>query len=536
MNLSKRDRVILLVCAAIAFISIYFLNDPRLLLNSSRFNQDSIGRIVQLDRDVRTKNIGTYFWNDAEQNGNISPGLSLFTGEKSTSTVEFKDGKKIKISENSLVKFSVSKNEIVLDFSFGEISAQGISKKIKIVICDKTYEIEPNRASAFAIKKTSECGRLNVRVQKGEIKLNNKKLTPAKEFIQPARTELRSAEVEVIPAPPPTVVIATEPVEIPEPVVTPTPPPVVEMPAPELKSKILKHSVINKKPPLIEWGQVENAVNYQVQTSYTKDFTKLSSATVPNTQFGFAANPSRKIFYRARGIKENGEFGPFSEIGEIEPLYPKIELSNKEQSFLYQAKNSQDNGGPRKFELAWTSVPNADQYEVEISKTTDFKKVGKVRSREPSTVLTAPSTGKFHWRVSALSKGKTISRSNDFGTVDYAKVFNLNKPDVPNRYKNSSFFFQKTAARFIWISWVPVNVGEPTYKVELSAQPDFNSIIKTYSSPKTTMLIRDQIPEGLYYWRVRAEVEGQVSDWSETAQFKILTGGKRNTATEQPSN
>ncbi len=529
LNLTKRDQVVLLICAVIALLSIYFLNDPRILLGNFSSNQDSIGRIVILEKDVRTKNQGTYFWSEAEQNGNISPGLSLFTGEKSSSTIEFKDGKKIRISENSLVKFNISNNEILLDFSFGEISAQGLTKKIKIVICDKTYEIEPDQASAFALKKTSECGGLNVKVQKGEIKLNNRKVTADTEFNQPAKTELKTVPLETVP------VVETP---LPEPVaevLPPPPPPSVKLQAPELMNKSIKHRVTSKTAPQIQWSRVKDAAKYQLETSFDKLFKKPTVVDTKDLTHTLAENPTRKMFFRARGMKDNGEPGVYSEIGEVEPAYPKIKLENKDQNFLYQAKNSKDNGGPRKFDISWSPVPNTQAYEVEVSRTTDFDKVAKIKTREPASVLNLPSAGKYHWRVSALSaQGKIISQSEEIGTVDYTKVFDLKQPEVPDRYKDASFFFQKTAARFIWISWNSVNVAEPIYKIQLSTSSDFNNILKTYDNSKTTMLIRDQIPEGVYYWRVRAEVGSQVSDWSDTAQFKILTGGKRTTAGEEP--
>lgn len=529
MNFTKRDQVVFLICAIIALLSIYFLNDPRILLGNFNSNQDSIGRIVVLEKDVRTKDLGTYFWNEAEPNGNITPGQSLFTGEKSSSTIEFSDGKKIKISENSLVKFSMSNNEILLDFSFGEISAQGLSKKIKIVICDKTYEIEPDKASAFALNKTSDCGRLNVKVQKGEIKLNNKKVSVGKEFIQPPKTDLKIAPIETVQAPPP---------PQPEPTIVepaPPPPPSVKLEAPELMNKSIKHRIISKTAPQIQWSRVADAVKYQLETSLERSFRKPTVVDTKELSYTLSDNPSRKLFFRARALKENGEPGYYSDVGEIEPTFPKIKLENKDQNFLYQAKNSKDNGGPKKFDIAWSPVPGTQQYEVEVSRTTDFDKVAKIKTREPASVLNLPGAGKYHWRVSALSQqGKVISQSEDYGTVDYAKVFDLKQPEVPDRYKDASFFFQKTAARFIWISWNPVNVAEPIYKIQLSQTSDFKNILKSYDNAKTTMLIRDQIPEGLYFWRVRAEVGSQVSDWSETAQFKILTGGKRNTAGEEP--
>lgn len=528
MNFTKKDQAVFLICAILALLSIYFLNDPRILLGNFNSNQDSIGHIVVLEKDVRTKDHGTYFWNDAEPNGSISPGQSLFTGEKSSSTIEFSDGKKIKISENSLVKFNISNNEILLDFSFGEISAQGLNKKIKIVVCDKTYEIEPDKASAFALNKTSDCGRLNVKVQKGEIKLNNKKVSVGNEFIQPPKTDLKVAPIETVQAPPP-------PQPEPALVKTATPlPPSVTLEAPELMNKSIKHRVLSKTAPQIHWSRVADAAKYQLETSPERSFKKPTIVDTNELSYTLSDNPERKIFFRARALKENGEPGHYSEIGEIEPTFPKIKLENKDQNFIYQAKNSKDNGGPKKFDIAWSPVPGSKTYEVEVSRTTDFNKVAKIKTREPAGVLNLPSAGKYHWRVSALSQqNKIISQSEDYGTVDYAKVFDLKQPEVPNRYKDASFFFQKTAARFIWISWNPVNVAKPLYKIQLSTTSDFKDILKSYDNFKTTMLIRDQIPEGVYFWRVRAEVGSQVSDWSETAQFKILTGGKRNTAGEE---
>jgi len=536
INLGQHDRLILAVCLAIAVVSLYFLNDPSLFLANSDQRLKEIGRIVQLEKDVRLKSVGSYFWDEARENSKISNGLSLFTGDQSKTEVLFSDGRRISISQNSLVQFKILNNEILLDFSFGEISAQNIKEKIKIVICGKTYEIDSEQASEFKMKRSQECGSLNVNVQKGQIKLNNKKVTPVAEFVE----KTNSVVAEPLPAP----VVSPDPVvtqpEVPEqaevpvvdePVVPVNTAPKVELAQPKLTALSMKHRVTSPTPPKVNWSSVQGADQYEVEWSASNQFKKAERAIVEKNEFEFTENPNRKIFYRTRAISSISEPGPFSEVGEINPTYPFIKLTEPEITHTYQAKNSADKGPPRKFDIAWSEVPNAALYEVEVARSNKFEKVAKVRSKTATTTLNLPASGQYFWRVSALSKqGKVISQSQEPGLISYNRLFDLEILDIPNKYRDASFFFQKTAARFIWISWSPAKNPNVSYKIDVASEPTFKSILKSYSSDKPTLLIREQFPEGLYYWRVRSEVETVVSDWSSTSKFRILTGAKRGTA------
>lgn len=529
LNLGQHDRLILAICLAIALASLYFLNDPSLFLSNSDQNLKEIGKITQIEKDVRLKSVGSYFWDEARPFSKISNGQSLFTGDQSNTEVMFTDGKKISIAENSLVQFRMLNNEITLDFSFGEISAQNLKQKIKIVICGKTYEINPEEASEFKLKRSQDCGSLNVNVQKGQIKLNNKKVTPLAEFIEKPATVVATPDPkpEVVQQPPEEITQA--PVVEPPPVIETAPK--IELAQPKLTSPSIKHRITSQTLPKVKWAEVTGADRYEIEWSYSNKFNKAEKAVVEKTEFEFSQNPARKLFYRTRALSSISDPGPFSAIGEINPTYPFIKITENEITFTYQAKSSMDKGPPRKFDISWSEVPNVENYEIEVSRSTKFDKVAKIRSKEAKTTLNLPMTGIYYWRVSALAKdGKVITQSQEPASVNYSRMFDLETPEVPDKYRDASFFFQKTAARFIWISWSASKNSNAIYKVDVSSEPTFNTILKSYTSDKPTLLIREQFPEGLYYWRVRSEVDTIVSDWTSPSKFRILTGAKRGTA------
>ena len=503
LNLGQHDRLILAICLAIALASLYFLNDPSLFLSNSDLHLKEIGKITQIEKDVRLKSIGSYFWDEARPFSKISNGQSLFTGDQSKTEVTLTDGKKISISENSLVQFRMLNNEILLDFSFGEISALNLNEKIKIVICGKTYEINPEQASEFKLKRSQDCGSLNVNVQKGQIKLNNKKVTPLTEFIE------KPVTVTAAPVPKPEVVVpppeevAQVPVVEPPPVIETAPK--VELAQPKLSTPSIKHRTTSQTLPKVKWAEVTGADRYEIEWSYSSKFSKSEKAIVEKTEFEFTQNPARKLYYRTRALSSISDPGPFSAIGEINPTHPFIKITENEIAYTYQAKSSLDKGPPRKFDISWSEVPNVDTYEIEVSRSASFDKVANIKSKEAKTILNLPITGLYFWRVSALAKdGKVITQSQEPASVNYSRMFDLETPEVPDRYRDASFFFQKTAARFIWISWSASKNSNATYKVDVAAEPTFKSVLKSYSSDKPTLLIREQFPEGLYYWRVRS--------------------------------
>src|SRR3989344_5487194 len=104
---NKSDRPILVFCFLGILACLYLLSHPEFFQSRSTNKNEIIGKVSRVTSDVRYKSKKDYFWQSSSKNGKITAGDSLFTGERSSSEIILTDGKKIKVSENSLVHFSI---------------------------------------------------------------------------------------------------------------------------------------------------------------------------------------------------------------------------------------------------------------------------------------------------------------------------------------------------------------------------------------------------------------------------------------------
>ncbi|MBC7371755.1 MAG: hypothetical protein H7326_09325, partial [Bdellovibrionaceae bacterium] len=102
----------------------------------------------------------------------------------------------------------------------------------------------------------------------------------------------------------------------------------------------------------------------------------------------------------------------------------------------------------------------------------------------------------------------------------YRKI--LKTPVLVEPYDKTTVFLQKDMEPFIWLEWNPVERAEK-YQLEASASPDFSNPIVRLDLTETRFLLKEKMPYGKLFWRVRAIApgerepasnSGQSSDWA----------------------
>ncbi len=122
-----------------------------LLLNFYNFSDSSIdenrqlGLITEIKNDTRLKYRGRVFWKSADKKQTIGTGDKIFTGDRSTATVELKDKSSIKISENSLIEFKEIDNKKMIDFSSGDFTLS-VKGSLDLLINGKKTKIDGKNA------------------------------------------------------------------------------------------------------------------------------------------------------------------------------------------------------------------------------------------------------------------------------------------------------------------------------------------------------------------------------------------------------
>ena len=107
--------------------------------------------------------------------------------------------------------------------------------------------------------------------------------------------------------------------------------------------------------------------------------------------------------------------------------------------------------------------------------------------------------------------------------TDMSGIPNLTSP--ADNTQNITRTYQKLA-------WSPVT-DALLYKLEVSTDPNFTSLFFTKDVNKTSHTVSDLAESGTYYWRVKANNGGYLSEWSSV--FFFSTGNNVSVKEAQPS-
>lgn len=535
----KEDSITIYVCVIGLLIGFYALHTDFSFFNigGRSASGDSIGVVSTVESDVRLRGTKNIFWENARSDDSIVQGDSLFVGPDSSIVVNFEDGTSITIGANSLIKFKTEGDKVKLNLQYGSIKSQNLPAKLVLDDCGKSLDIQSAKGDTdLEIGKSSECGKIQVKTKKGEVKVNDKVVTKNKELIVAPPPIVKLIEkpiineaivkLESLPAVEVAKINEMKPEEVQKKIEAETKP----LLPPQLLRQKARIIVDKDKIPAASWMKAENAKEYILETADNPEFTNPVVSRTPASISKIENLSGDQIYYRLKSVGNNNLTSEYSQTGQIELVYPSIRIKEDKIVYDYIAKSSKDVGPAKKFNVKWTEVPNADKYVVEVdTKDGDFSNATSYTVREPASAIKIPGQGQYKYRVSAYSKAeRKISSTNKLGEVIYNRLFDMKTPVIEKTASSLQFFFQKGLGKYIWLKWMaPQNKKSDTFRVEIAKDENFSQPFKSYSTNKNKVLVQENIPAGQYFWRVRAESgedKEQVSDWSKPAYLEINSG------------
>lgn len=254
------------------------------------------------------------------------------------------------------------------------------------------------------------------------------------------------------------------------------------------------------------WNETPLADNYIFQLSLRSDFnsTILNSEdlTTPSVTAS-DLNPSTTYYWRVKAMNSEGA-SAWSTIFKFETVALSVPL------LVTPVNNSIVPEANLTFE--WNEVSDANGYALQISTSIDFSSLvvsESISSTSHTYNLLLNSTGYF-WRVCAIKNNikSAWSATGNFNT-EAVKVPGLLAPT-----DNST-----NLPRVVNFSW-NVLPAVDSYQLQVSMEEDFeNQIIEKTELTNSSYTFSGLMFSTNYYWRVRAEKSGKVSDWSETRRF-----------------
>lgn len=159
--------------------------------------------------------------------------------------------------------------------------------------------------------------------------------------------------------------------------------------------------------------------------------------------------------------------------------------------------------------LRWER-PSAQGLTIEVAQDTDFQSVLKTFPAEAGEGSLALPAGRYWWRA-VDAAGAPQSEARALTVVE----------DVPPLLA-SPRDREPFADRPIQFTWSEVP-GVTSYELQIAADPEFRQLVHTETVEGTQLRWSKQVPEGLYHWRVRAQVvERGDSPFSQAATFQRL--------------
>lgn len=289
----------------------------------------------------------------------------------------------------------------------------------------------------------------------------------------------------------------------------------------------------------LQWQANPILKNFKWQVSADQQFSSVIKEGVTSALAATTPKlPSGTYWVRVAGQTADQKSSTWSEavpftlnlVAQKEPERPNRPiLVTKAINFKLPLANERRPASEMFPQVEWKPVMDSNLYRVQVSKDMDFKAVETYDAKDTKTLLSQISQpGKYFFRVFARGTNGLTSPSSDIGTLlvelsaPPPPPITLTIPKLMEPFNNASIFLQTEHEPFIWLEWKKV-AGAASYTLEISDKEDFSHTLVSTTSEKNRFLIKNRVPLGKLYWRVRAEKKDatEVSEWAEKREFTI---------------
>lgn len=304
-------------------------------------------------------------------------------------------------------------------------------------------------------------------------------------------------------------------------------------PAPRLAEKNIRFQIPKEDrapsattSPQMAWSTVDVAKTYRWEIANNPKFAGVQFTETPNTKIAWTQYKPGKYYFRVFARTELGQNSAPSETGVLE-VYGAAPVLNPVASILAKDTNMNAVAPPQQTKVTWSALPEAKSYILQLDKNPDFSQALDIEAAGNESLVTLPAPGRYFMRVKALNgEAQDVSDFSNTQDATYNFLVTLKTPELIEPYDKTTIFLQKDMEPFIWLEWSSVP-NAVKYKLEVSSKADFSALVFTKTMAETRFLIREKIPYGNIYWRVRA-VSSEESLHSEWAQRTFMFYHQQN--------
>jgi len=256
----------------------------------------------------------------------------------------------------------------------------------------------------------------------------------------------------------------------------------------------------------VQWA-TNSAFTVGLGTAEVADPT--TDYTVPE----LAETAGTRYYWRVAAINSLGAIGRWSSVfnftlDTVAPGVPTLRLP---------ANQSVTTSSTPTF--SWTAGTGASRYEIAL----DTSNPPVVTYPSTSTSFRPPSPlllTSYYWMVRSLDSAGNVSDWSNGGVDWEVKITSVNlAAPVLNRYAADNPYPMNLPPT---VCWGPISWAEG-YEVQVDNNSNFSSPAYTNATiPTGTQCVTmDPLPDGTYYWRVRAMRTGPTTTWSSAGTFTV---------------
>ncbi len=296
----------------------------------------------------------------------------------------------------------------------------------------------------------------------------------------------------------------------------------------EFEKKSFKSSIeYIDNPVAFNWRPVKNASKYKLEVSLFSNMKrKIINRQIADSQFQWNFIKPGTYYWQTTAIGDKGQLSQSSPVQKmsVEVAPPRSRtVSFIEEVVQDKALSSVMDVRPIDFE--WEPVVFAKTYEFQISMLTNFDQAKTFTTTSNKKTIKLPQPDKYYWRVRALDKNNVaISKFSAPNVFEFKRVYEnpiLNEKLLAISPKeNASFLFVGQGSSEIIFQWTRP-LKKANYELEVASDRDFKELTYSAMTERSLFALKEAIPEGKYFWRVRAHKDGGKTTWTNPSSLNV---------------
>jgi hypothetical protein len=266
-------------------------------------------------------------------------------------------------------------------------------------------------------------------------------------------------------------------------------------------------AAVNTVTPTLSWQPVINALTYHVQVAANSTFTNLlQDVEVVNALFFTTQGLNEGTYYwRVQAYNDSIQrnAGPWSVVRSF-----TVDITGPSGAPVLISPTPNATSSTDRPLFRWLPVSGATLYEIQLDTSLSFAVptsfIGTALSYTPPGPL-LPTT--YYWRVRGRDKAGNVGLWSDVYGV------------VINPSASAALVLNVYTTRSPALTWL-ARSGVSSYEVVISNSPSFINPIFT-ASPTTATVTPPPLPNGVWYWRVRAKLANNTWGPAATGSFVI---------------